>query len=609
MAEDEAMEWASLNDRQKKQAEDTAEIALEYGMFDQTDGANGSHYAPADANPFKEQGLICGNCIFFDEATSRCQVVSGEIEAEAICKLWIIPENVLQARSELMELETRTAEFRLDNAEERTITGLAVPYGQDANIGGAYNERFAPGAIADVTDVKLFYGHETPIGVVTSGRETDHGYEITAKVSDTSLGNDVLTLMRDGALNKFSVGFVPVEQTRDGNTITRTKVALKEVSVVPFPAYAGASITEVREESASELPNNNESESELENNIELDVAQVKDEVAEVRRMVESVALAPKAPVATEIKFRSQGEFAQALVKGDAEAAELLRTYSAGTSADTYNLPGWVGFINNLINLNRPTWNAFSKGVLPAAGLTVDYAEVTTNGATVADQGGENAAIAQGNIVIGHKSADVKTYAGQTVLSRQLVERSTVPFLDTAFQAMSIAYANTTNAAVVSALAGLTWTGKVMDMDGGTAKSVLEGITDGAKYIKTNSGLNPEFILAGPALYKYLVTLADQSGRPVVSINGDGQNSIGSAPAPLQATIWGLPIIVDTTLGDTVGYMANSQALKLYESAGAPVRLVDDISGQANLQNAYSVYGYAAITVPFESAIVKLDFTA
>lgn len=609
MAEDEAMEWASLTDRQKKQAEDTAELALEYGMFDQSSGANGAHYAPADANPFKADGLICQNCIFFDEATSRCQVVAGEIEAEAICKLWIIPDNVIAQRSELLELETRTAEFRLDNAEERTITGLAVPYGQDANIGGAYMERFAPGAINDVTDVKLFYGHETPIGVVTSGRETAQGYEITAKVSDTSLGNDVLTLMRDGALNKFSVGFVPIEQERDGNTVTRTKVALREVSVVPFPAYAGASITEVREETASELPINNESESELENNIELDVAQVKDEVAEVRRMVESVAIAPAVAPAPAMKFRSQGEFAQALVKGDSDAVELIRTYAPGTSADTYNLPGWVGFIDNLINLNRPTWNAFSKGVLPASGLTVDYAKVTTNGAAVDAQSTENSAIAQGNIVIDNVSATVKTYAGQTQLSRQLVERSSVPFLDTAFQAMSIAYANTTNAAVVSAIAALDFTGKVMDMDGGTAKSVLEGITDGAKYIKTNSGLNPEFILAGPALYKYLVSLADASGRPVVAVNGDGQNSIGNAPAPLQASIWGLPVIVDTTLGDTIGYMANSQALKLYESAGAPVRLVDDISGQSTLTNSYAVYGYGAITVPFESAIVKLDFTA
>ena len=606
-----AEEYALLNDRQKKQVEDLAEIAAEFGQFDQSTGQNGAHYAPANANPFKAEGLNCGNCVFFNELTNQCQIVSGDIEADAVCKLWVIPETLLQSRSELLELETRTAEFRLENPEARTITGLAVPYGQDANIGGAYMERFAPGAISSVENVKLFYGHETPIGVVTSGRETDAGYEITAKVSDTSLGNDVLTLMRDGALNKFSVGFQPIEQTREGNLVTRTSVLLREVSVVAFPAFDGATITEVREESPTELETpTNESEPDLETpNLELDVRQIQDELTEVRRIVESNATPASTPAPAFMQFRSQGEFAQALAKGDAAATELIRTYAPGTSADTYNLPGWVGFVNNLINLNRPTWNAFSKGILPASGLTVDYAEVTTNGATVADQGGENVAIAQGNIVIGHKSAEVKTLAGSTSLSRQVVERSTVPFLDVAFQAMSISYANATNAAVVSALAGLTWTGKVMDMDGGTAKSVLEGITDGAKYIKQNSGLNAEFILAGPALYKYLVTLADQSGRPIVSVNGDGQNSLGTAPAPLQASIWGLPVIVDPTLGDTVGYMANSQALKLYESAGAPVSLVDTMSGQSTLTDNFAVYGYNAITVPFEGAIVKLDFTA
>jgi phage head maturation protease len=75
----------------------------------------------------------------------------------------------------MSEIETRSLELRLDNLEKRTITGLAVPYGQDANIGGVYQERFAPGAIDSIEDVKLFYGHETPIGVVIDGRETDGG--------------------------------------------------------------------------------------------------------------------------------------------------------------------------------------------------------------------------------------------------------------------------------------------------------------------------------------------------------------------------------------------------------------------------------------------------
>ena len=516
----------------------------------------------------------------------------------------------------MTEMETREVEFRLGE-DAGTIRGIAVPYNETANIGGAYQERFAPGAIRSVENVKIYYGHQhedLPIGKVIDGRDTPDGFEITAKLTaGVQRADETLALMRDGVLNKFSVGFVPIEQSIDGNVVTRTHVDLREVSVVAQPAFAGAAITQVREEQETEPTDDiqPESESEVSENTELDVRAIQDELVEVRRLVEANA-APQAPVAPSFtKFRSQGEFAKGLATGDEAAVELFRTYSPATSADTYLAPGWVGFINNLIDQNRPSWNVWSKGALPAQGLTVDYAKVTTNGAAVGVQSTENTAISQGNIVIDNVTATVKTYAGQTELSKQLVERSSVPYLDTAFQAMSIAYGNATNAAVVSAIAALDFTGKVMDMDGGTAKSVLEGIIDGAKYIKTNSGLNPEFILAGPALYKYLVTLADSTGRPIVRVDGGAANgeSLGASPRPLEASVWNLPVVVDTTLGDTIGYMANSNALRVYESAGAPIRLVDDISGQSTLTNSYAVYGYAAITVPFESAIVKLDFTA
>jgi HK97 family phage prohead protease len=122
------------------------------------------------------------------------------------------------------ELEIRHFEARAD-VEERTIIGLAVPY-----------------------DVKLFYGHEDPIGKVLEGKDTEAGFEIRAKVSETPKGDEVLTLMRDGVLNKFSVGFFPVESERDGSVIIRKKVDLREVSVVAIPAFAGANITEVRSE-------------------------------------------------------------------------------------------------------------------------------------------------------------------------------------------------------------------------------------------------------------------------------------------------------------------------------------------------------------------------
>lgn len=507
----------------------------------------------------------------------------------------------------MSEIEIRSVEMRLDAVEERTITGLAVPYGQDANIGGQYVERFAPGAVDNIDDVKIFYGHNhdsLPIGKVIAGRETEAGFEITARLTaGVQAADETLALMRDGVLNKFSVGFIPLESEREGSTVTRTKVSLKEVSVVPFPAYSGAEIQEVREEIQEPII---EQESDtMSENIELDVRSVQDEVAELRRVVEA-GLTINTPAVEAPKFRSQGEFAKALVMGDEDAKQLART--ATTSADTVALPGWLGYVDTLIANNRPTASAFSRAALPQSGLTVEYAAISSNTIAAGAQSAENAALTFGNLAIDAVSADVKTYGGYTSFSRQTIERSSVPFLNAAFSALSVAYATATNAAVVAKLAGLTWTGKIFDADGGTAASLIEGVANGAAYIQAHSGLSPEFIIAAPDAYVKIMTVAGSDGRPVVNVDGAGVNNLGSANIPgLRGSLLGLPVIVDPALATGVVYMANSQAVQLLESAGSPVRLTDgDIT---TLTDSVSVYGYAAITVPFEGAIVKLDVTA
>jgi HK97 family phage prohead protease/HK97 family phage major capsid protein len=507
----------------------------------------------------------------------------------------------------MAEMETREFEVRAD-LEERTITGLAVPYGQDANIGGAYMERFVPGAISDVTDVKLFYGHEEPIGKVLTGRDTDAGYEITAKVSDTARGNEVMTLMRDGVLNKFSVGFVPLESERDGSTVTRTKVSLKEVSVVPFPAFAGANITEVREDGGTPAETSEpqpEQDNSMPENIELDVRAVQDEVAELRRVVEAgQTVATPAPLGAE--FRSQGEFAKALVAGDIKAQEFART--ASTSADAAVVAPWFGYINTLIANNRPTVSAFSRAALPATGLTVEYSKIDANTLDVDVQDPENEALAFGNLTFETVSTPVKTYGGYTSFSRQYVERSQVNTLDQVFQGLALAYAGASNGALVTAIGALDYTGKTFDADGGTASSLAEGIANGAAYIFTNTGLRPEFILTGTDGYVKLAKVAAGDGRPVLLSDGNGFNNIGTANIPgLSGSVFGLPIIVDPAIGAGVVYMANSNAVITMESAGAPVRLTDgDIT---TLTDSVSVYGYMAIATPRVGAIVKLDVTA
>jgi len=83
-----------LNPRQKMLYEQYESIVEEFGMFDQSSKGNGAHYAPAKVNPFIKEGMVCGNCVFFIGGQA-CEIVKGNIEPNAICKLWIIPENLI----------------------------------------------------------------------------------------------------------------------------------------------------------------------------------------------------------------------------------------------------------------------------------------------------------------------------------------------------------------------------------------------------------------------------------------------------------------------------------------------------------------------------------
>ena len=83
-------DWEGLNERQSDQAESYCEIVMEYGQFDQSSGPDGAHYGGASDNPFKSDGLKCSSCVFFEDGA--CHLVSGQIDPDGVCKLWIIPE-------------------------------------------------------------------------------------------------------------------------------------------------------------------------------------------------------------------------------------------------------------------------------------------------------------------------------------------------------------------------------------------------------------------------------------------------------------------------------------------------------------------------------------
>jgi len=140
----------------------------------------------------------------------------------------------------------------------RPVYGVAIPYGQVAEVsdgdGFSYLERFEFGACSRTirergSKVKLLALHDHrrfPIGKATSLTERSDGLHGEFAIPETREGDDVLTLIRDGVLDSFSIGFRGIRERTEGGVRVRTEVALIEVSLVGLPAYEGALVGRVR---------------------------------------------------------------------------------------------------------------------------------------------------------------------------------------------------------------------------------------------------------------------------------------------------------------------------------------------------------------------------
>jgi HK97 family phage prohead protease len=161
-------------------------------------------------------------------------------------------------------MHVRTVESSLEvlaSGEGRTLHGVLLPWGVPARVldrGRLVVEDFERGALAGVAAarVPLTATHPKDAGTLPIGRtvaieERDDAAWGEWLVSDTALGNEVLSLARDGVPLGLSVGFLEVpggsRWSPDRSRVTRTRAALDHVAIVRVPAYAGAEVVGVRQ--------------------------------------------------------------------------------------------------------------------------------------------------------------------------------------------------------------------------------------------------------------------------------------------------------------------------------------------------------------------------
>ena len=135
-------------------------------------------------------------------------------------------------------------------------------FNQDADIAGLWKERIRPGAFTDTLkrgDLVFALWNHDPSQVLARNVKPDgtrgglrmhedrSGLKVSIRPYDTPTGREVLTLVREGGIDKMSFAFSVEDEVwsrKDGMDVREiTRVRLYDVSPVTFPAYEGTTVS------------------------------------------------------------------------------------------------------------------------------------------------------------------------------------------------------------------------------------------------------------------------------------------------------------------------------------------------------------------------------
>lgn len=154
---------------------------------------------------------------------------------------------------EIRTFNVENLELRQEG-EDNIVVGYGSVFNTLSNELGGFREIIAKGAFDGRLndDVRFLINHDgLPLARTTNGTlkltTDERGLKYEAQVANTSLGRDLIELMRNGTINQSSFAFVVEDdswEVRDGvNVRTINKVSrLYDVSAVTYPAYEEASV-------------------------------------------------------------------------------------------------------------------------------------------------------------------------------------------------------------------------------------------------------------------------------------------------------------------------------------------------------------------------------
>ncbi len=512
---------------------------------------------------------------------------------------------------------TVTAAAGDDNPNGRTITAVAVPYGEYATLSDGSQVRFMQGSLpVDGKAPRVFMYHDStkPVGIVAERVEVEGAMMAEMKISRTALGDEALTLAADGVMD-VSVGVNPIRFDEDKQgRVTVYEAEWLELSLVPIPAYAGAQVVDVQlsgsiHHAADTVCDNSDTENQGET---LDATP-----APAEQPIEA-GLIPTQPLYAQPKRQfampSAGEFLAAYHTGGdtwrrvneafVEAAKARETAFQAAAGDvlTTDTPGLlpipvVAPVFQDLNYIRPVVAHIGARAMPDGGNSKTFIRPTwTTHPSVAAQSPELSGVSATTPVIAANSVSKTTLAGQVTLSVQDIDFTSPAAMEIILRDLAGQYLlQSDNVAADAISSGATPSGSTWTVTANDPTSLIDGLYDAAIDIMTATNFLPDTLFVSPDVLKKLGQQLDGDKRPVFPYAGAaglmGVNAMGTANLTSLDMLnpLGLKLVADRNFANGTLYVARSAACEFYEQ----VRGIMTVDAPATLGKTFSYYGYVA----------------
>ena len=509
--------------------------------------------------------------------------------------------------------DTVTVQAKKGEDGERRIDAIAVPYNVFATVSGGQEVMFKPGSLpVDGKAPRVFMYHDStkPVGIVAERVDTDEAMLASMRISRTALGDEALVLAADGVMD-VSVGVNPIEFTEDKQgRIIVTKAEWMELSLVPIPAFAGATITEVAAQAVTDPdePTNPEVPEE-EPIVEATPAQAE--------VVEAAAIpTPALPAQPKRKFAmpSAGEYLAAYhIGGDTfrrvneafvEAAREKQTALQAAAGDvlTTDTPGLLpvpvlGPVFQDLNYIRPVVAAVGARAFPDSGNQKTFIRPTwTTHTSVASQSPELNPVSATTPVIASNVVSKTTLAGQVTLSVQDVDFTSPAAMEIILRDLAGQYLLKSDDIAADAIAsGASASGSTWTVTANDPSTLISALYDAATDILNATNFLPDHLFVSPDVWQKLGSQLDVDKRPIFPYVGAaglmGVNGVGSANITVANTFnpFGLNLVADRNFAAGSLFVARGAAIEFYEQ----VRGLMSVEAPGTLGRTFSYYGYVA----------------